>query len=309
MASMQDMKRRREGIRKIHQMTKAMQLVSTVKFQKARKQEEKTRAYFQSMRDITAFLWAKLDAENNLFLRKIESRIQDVVVITSDRGMAGGYNSHVVHLAEETARSGKETIFYVFGKKGKELLKQKGLHLAEQMPDASEKMAESDKRQAGAEYENAKKIAEELWKRYQEGACGSVWLIYTEFRNAITQVPQKIRLLPPEPGAERQWGPNEEIPKGEILEVSEKEMIPTVLETEPSEEAFLEQLMPVYLAGMLYGAWTEAMASENGARMQAMDLATQNAEEMLTRLVLQYNRIRQGNITRELTEIVAGGES
>ena len=299
MASMQDMKRRREGIRKIHQMTKAMQLVSTVKFQKTRKQEEKTRAYFQSLRDITAFFWEKLDAENNLFLNINKSNIQDIVVITSDRGMAGGYNSHVVHLAEEAALSGKETVFYVFGKKGKELLKQKGLHLA----DYSGEMVESDKRQAGLDYKKTKEMAKELWERYQEGVCGSIWLIYTEFRNAITQVPQKIRLFPPDPGAQQRQS-DEAVPA-----VLEKEAVSTVLETEPSEEAFLKQLMPVCLAGMLYGAWTEAAASENGARMQAMDLATQNAEEMLTRLVLQYNRIRQGNITRELTEIVAGGES
>ena len=202
-------------------------------------------------------------------------------------------------MAEEAALSGKETVFYVFGKKGKELLKQKGLHLA----DYSGEMVESDKRQAGLDYKKTKEMAKELWERYQEGVCGSIWLIYTEFRNAITQVPKKIRLFPPDPGAQQRQS-DEAVPA-----VLEKEAVPTVLETEPSEEAFLKQLMPVCLAGMLYGAWTEAAASENGARMQAMDLATQNAEEMLTRLVLQYNRIRQGNITRELTEIVAGGES
>ncbi len=283
MASMQDMKRRREGIRKIRQMTKAMQLVSTVKFQKARKQEEKVRAYFQSLQEVTGFLWEKLNFERNIVLDKNKKEIQDIVVITSDRGMAGGYNSHVVRLAEAAVTSGKEPIFYAVGKKGKELLQQKGFHLEEVLSDLP------------GTYETAKQMAEMLWKRYRAGDSGSVWLVYTEFRNAITQVPKKVRLLPPEPGEEKQ-----RLLTGEMQ---------AVVETEPDEEAFLEQLMPVYLAGMLHGAWTEAVASENGARMQAMDLATQNAEEMLAQLVLQYHQIRQGNITRELTEIVAGGES
>lgn len=286
MASMQDMKHRQAGIRRLHQMTKAMQLVSAVKFQKAKKREEKIREYFQSLRKMTGYLWEKLQAENMFGLNEKENNIQDIVVISSDRGLAGGYNSHVVRLAEETASAGQESVFYVFGKKGKELLKQKGLYMVENVPGEAAEAGES----AGkSEDEGVKQIAEMLWERYRTGKCGSSWLIYTEFRNALTQTPKKIRLLPPETEA------------GQQPDVA--------LETEPEEGAFLEQLIPFYLTGMLQGARTQAETSENGARMQAMDMAAQSAEGMLTQLVLQYNRIRQGNITRELAEIVAGGAS
>ena len=140
------------------------------------------------------------------------------------------------------------------------------------------------------QYQDAKVVSERLLQDFANGEIGEIYLAYTEFKNTVSQIPKMIKLLP--------------------VEAKEQEVDSlTLMNFEPSEEEVIERLVPQYMTSILYGAFVEALASENGARMQAMDAATNNAEEIINELELKYNRARQGAITQELTEIIAGAEA
>lgn len=283
MASMRDIKRRRSSISSTQQITKAMKLVSTVKLQKTKAKAESSRPYFDRMYKTVTSILTRSGIVDHRYLKPGASDVKGVIVISSNRGLAGGYNSNVVKLVTKGELQDKKLLLYTVGKKGREALEKKGYALRR---DYSEVIN-------APLYSDAVEIAEQVLADFEEGRIGEIYLAYTSFKNTVVHEPKLLKLLPVEFSAE---------------ELPEKEKN-TLMNYEPGEEETLDIIIPKYMTSLLYGAMTEAVASENGARMQAMDSATSNAEEMIENLALQYNRARQGSITQELTEIIAGAEA
>ncbi len=288
MASMRDIKRRRMSIQSTQQITKAMKLVSTVKLQKARARAENTQAYFDSMYKTVTSMLSKTKHIEHPYLMKGDSDKIGIVVVTSNRGLAGGYNSNIIKLVTGQGFDKAKVKIYAVGSKGVDSLVRKGYEIT---ADYSEMIEEPV-------YGDAKEIAKRLLTDFTTGEIGEIYLAYTFFKNTVSHVPTLMKLLPINP---------EEMNVKEEVEEDDDKL--TLMNFEPNEEEALNLLVPKYMSSILYGAFVEAVASENGARMQAMDSATSNAEEMISDLGLKYNRARQSSITQELTEIIAGAEA
>lgn len=281
MAAMRDIKRRNESIRNIQQITKAMKLVSTVKLQRAKGRAESVRLYADKIYAMAVSMLRKAEDTNLSYLKKKESSKNGVIVISGNRGLAGGYHHNIVKAVMEQNLTPKNTLVYGVGKKGSDLLKRKGYTIA----------AEADQMIDDPCFEDAQALGKSLLDAYEEGEIGKIYLAYTRFKNAVTHIPTVIQLLPPT----------------SLAEQDRKEE--TYMDFEPEVDEMLKTVIPKYISSFLYSAIAESVASENGARIQAMDLATSNAEEMINELSLAYNRARQGAITQELTEIISGAEA
>lgn len=285
MASMRDIKRRKGSIQSTQQITKAMKLVSTVKLQKARTRAEQTNPYFNYMYQTVTSMLAKSGTIDHPYLRKGESTKKAVVVITSNRGLAGGYNSNITKLVTGSEELPMEDVeVYAIGNKGKETLERRGYEIKEDDSGIIESPS----------YEDAAVLCKKILADYTAGKIGEIYLAYTHFKNTVSHEPKLIKLLPVEFDEE------------EISQAAEANVL---MNYEPNEEEALDMIIPKYVTSLFYGALVEAVASENGARMQAMDSATSNAEELISDLTLKYNRARQGSITQELTEIIAGASA
>ncbi len=288
MASMRDIKRRKDSIQSTGQITKAMKLVSTVKLQKARVKAESCQPYFEHMRAAVSTMLRKSNNLSHPYLNAGQSDKKAVIVISSNRGLAGGYNSNLMKQVTEGGFSKKDTIVYAVGRKAKEGLARKGYQIAK---DYSYVMN-------APVYKDAMEIGREVLDAFVKGEVGEIHLVYTVFKNTVTHVPTLLRLLPVDQTA--------------LEQEEEKENLNdrlTLMNYEPDAEEALGIIIPKYINSLIYGALSQAIASENGARMQAMDSATNNAEEMISDLSLMYNRARQGSITQELTEIIGGANA
>ena len=288
MASMRDIKRRRTSIQSTQQITKAMKLVSTAKLQKARSRAEDSKAYFNCMYQTMTSLLAKAGNLDHPYVKSNGCEKKAIVVGTSNRGLAGGYNSNIVRLITGSDFKKEDVRIYAVGGKGLELLKHRGYEV---VADYSEIIEEPV-------YDDAKVVATRLLDDFAKGEIGEIYLAYTFFKNTVSHIPTLMKVLPVE-AQEAEEGEEEANAVDKI----------TPMNFEPEEEEAVRLLVPKYISSILYGAFIEAVASENGARMQAMDSATSNAEEMINDLELKYNRARQGAITQELTEIIAGAEA
>lgn len=293
MASMRDIKRRRTSIQSTQQITKAMKLVSTVKLQKARAHAESSKAYFDCMYSTIRSMLSKAGNINHPYLRPNGSDKIGIVVVTSNRGLAGGYNSNIVKLITSAGFDRDKVRIYAVGSKGAENLAHKGY--GEVVADYSDIIE-------APTYGDARAIGSQLLNDYTSGDIGEIYLAYTFFKNTVSHIPMLMKLLPLSA---------EDVEAEARTEGREADAVDalTLMEFEPNEEEAMNMLIPKYMTSILYGAFVEAVASENGARMQAMDSATDNAEEMIDDLGLKYNRARQGAITQELTEIIAGAEA
>ena len=283
MASMRDIKRRKDTIQSTGQITKAMKLVSTVKLQKAKGRAESTRPYSDLMYETVQSILAKSGHISHKYLSAAASQKKAVIVITSNRGLAGGYNTNITKLITDGGFDSDETVIYAVGKKGRELLERKGYEIK---ADYSEAVNEPI-------YTDAKEICEEVLSAFTQGEVGEIYLVYTAFKNTVVHEPRSVKLLP--------------VSADEIQPVTDGSE--ALMTYEPSEEEALNMIIPKYLSSLIYGAMIESVASENGARMQAMDSATSNAEDMISSLSLKYNRARQAAITQELTEIISGANA
>lgn len=280
MASMRDIKRRKGSIQSTQQITKAMKLVSTVKLQRARQNAEQSADYFSCMYETVNSILAMTKGMKHPYLEGGEAGKRAVLVITSNRGLAGGYNSNIVKLVKAEFDR-EDTIVYAVGKKGRDALARQGYSIAADASDIVEEPA----------YADAMALSAGLLKSFAKGEIREIYLAYTRFQNTVSHVPTLIRLLPVQPPEEQEAG---------------EEKAQALMNFEMDEESALNLLIPKYVTSLIYGGLVEAVASENGARMQAMDSATSNADEMIEDLTLLYNRARQGSITQELTEIIAG---
>ena len=284
MASMRDIKRRKSSIQSTQQITKAMKLVSTVKLQKARTRAEQTNPYTNHMYQTVSSMLAKSGNVNHPYLVSGDSKKKAVVAITSNRGLAGGYNSNIVKLIANSDLPKEDVEIYAIGNKGLEAFVRKGFNV---------KYSDSELIESPS-YTDAAALCREVLKDYTEGEIGEIYLAYTHFKNTVVHEPTLIKLLPVEIDAE---------------DAAKSEGATAQMIYEPNEEEALDMIIPKYVTSLFYGALVEAVASENGARMQAMDSATSNAEEIISDLTLKYNRARQGAITQELTEIIAGASA
>ncbi len=285
MASMRDIKRRKGSIQSTQQITKAMKLVSTVKLQKAKHRAEQSKAYFNCMYETVSSILAKTENLNHPYLRGGESAKKAVIVITSNRGLAGGYNSNIVKLIMQSGLKKEDLRVYAIGKKGRDSLYRKGYEIVEEDSDIIEEPL----------YVDAMALSSRVLDSYVKGEIGEIYLAYTGFKNTVVHEPTLLKLLPIEPEKKDDNGQE----KGSKA----------LMNFEPEDDEALELIIPKYITSLIYGGLIEAVASENGARMQAMDSATSNAEEMIDHLSLMYNRARQGSITQELTEIIAGANA
>ena len=249
MASMRDIKRRRDSIQSTGQITKAMKLVSTVKLQKAKGKAESTKPYSDLMYETVSNILAKSGNINHKFLKAGDSNKKAVIVITANRGLAGGYNNNIAKLITNSDIPKEDAYIYAIGRKGREVLERKGYEIK-------------------ADYSDV--INEPM---------------YTDAK--------LIKLLPVEPEQQKEGGTEST----------------ALMNYEPDEDEALNMIIPKYICSLIYGALVESVASENGARMQAMDSATSNAEEMISDLSLKFNRARQASITQELTEIISGANA
>lgn len=283
MASMRDIKRRKTSISSTQQITKAMKLVSTVKLQKAKNKAEETTPYFRYMYQTVCSMLAKAGNIDHPYLRKSASDKKGIIVITSNRGLAGGYNSNIVRLITGSDIPVEDARIYTVGRKGQEALARKGYAMETDYSDVME----------APTYEDAQAISREVLEAYAAGEIGEIYLAYTHFKNTVSHEPTLLRLLPVQVNEEDLTTENTDL----------------LMNFEPNEEEALDMIIPKYITSLIYGALVEAVVSENGARMQAMDSATSNAEDMINDLSLKYNRARQGSITQELTEIIAGAEA
>lgn len=259
MASMRDIKRRKESVQSTGQITKAMKLVSSVKLQKAKVGAEVSKPYFETMYETVADMIAKSGQMSHPFLQKSKSDKKAVITITSNRGLAGGYNSNIVKMVSKDERFNKEdTVIYAVGVKGRDSLSRQGYKIA---GDYSEAINEPL-------YADAMEIGKELLSKFTSGEIGEIYLAYTIFKNTVVQIPTLIKLLPID--AEDIVSEQEEEPQSPLDKI-------TLMNYEPEPEEALDAIIPKYINSLVFGGLVESHASENGARMQAMDSATSNA--------------------------------
>ncbi|WIV12178.1 ATP synthase F1 subunit gamma [Proteiniborus sp. MB09-C3] len=280
--SMKDIKRRIRSVGGIKQITKAMELVSSAKLRKARERLEMSRPYYQTLvRSIQDILSSTTGIRHPLLVKR-EVKNRAFIVITGDRGLAGGYNGNVMRLAESQIDDKEHAVILAVGQKGRDYFKRRGYNVAGEFLNISEEPCFMDASSIGG-------LAVEL---YEDCKVDEVNIVYTGFKSVMSQEPKILKLLPAE-------SIGEEGDKGSK----------TLIEYEPSPEEVLDYLIPKYIHSAIYGALIESSASEQGARRTAMESATDNAEEMIEDLELRYNRARQASITQEISEIVGGAEA
>lgn len=283
MASMKDIKRRRDSIQSTGQITKAMKLVSTVKLQKAKGKAESTKPYSDLMYETICNMLARSGNINHKYLVPGESSKKAVITITANRGLAGGYNTNLTKLITESGIPKEDIDIVAIGTKGRDYLARRGYNISEDDSDVINEPL----------YTDARSICDKQLERFAAGEIGEIYLAYTSFKNTVVHEPKLIKLLPVSVDTDG-------LSSGEDT---------TPMNYEPAEDEALNLIIPKYVCSLIYGALIEAVASENGARMQAMDNATSNADEMISDLSLKYNRARQASITQELTEIIAGANA
>jgi F-type H+-transporting ATPase subunit gamma len=290
MASLRDIRKRIRSVKSTQQITKAMKMVSAAKLRRAQDAIVAARPYARALDQMIADLVSRSEGLSHPLLTSRPVRRVEILALTSDRGLAGGFNANVIRrvarYAYERDRSTTLRITTV-GRKGLEAFRRRQLEIRKDQAGLYTRLS----------YDTARKLAEELSTEFLEDRVDQVLLVYNEFVSAITQRVVLAPLLPFERPAPREG----ESPTGLRSLVD--------FEYEPSKEAVLDRLVPQAVAVRVYRALLESVASEHGARMSAMENATSNASDAISRLTLTYNRTRQAAITKELMEIVSGAEA
>ena len=305
MASMKQIKKRKKSIESTGKITKAMKLVATVKLQKTKQIATDAVPYFDSMYETISSMIKRSSNVRHKYLQGKDGGKKAIIVFSSNKGLAGGYNSSIVKklVGEETIYDFNKdnTLVYAVGAKVRDELARRGFKIER---DYSEGME-------GASYGNYVEMASDILKDFTDGKINEIYLVYTFFKNTITHIPRVLKLLPLQSVEKSDNDETELISKAKFNVAKSKyeEEGNMPMNYELDDEEMLNLTIPQYISSLLYGAMTAAVASENGARMTAMDNATKNAKELSEKLGVMYNRARQGAITQELTEIVAGANA
>mmetsp|Transcript_1100 Transcript_1100/g.2184 ORF Transcript_1100/g.2184 Transcript_1100/m.2184 type:complete len:292 (-) Transcript_1100:409-1284(-) len=290
MPNLKDLKNRIASVKSTRKITKAMQMVAAAKLRRAQESAEMARPYADKMEAVMSGLASavgKAEGAPRLLAGTGKDDVHLLIVMTAERGLCGGFNSTIVRKARSHASKllseGKTVKILTVGKKGREQIKR----------DHADKMVGhvdlSDVKRVG--YANAADIASDVLARFEAGEFDVATIFYNRFESVISQVPTATQIIPA------------------VFEGGDDAEPATLYEYEPSEEAVLEDLLPRGIATQIFTALLENGASEQGARMSAMDNATRNAGEMIDRLTIEYNRSRQAVITSELIEIISGAEA
>ena len=283
MANLKDIRKRIVSVKSTQQITKAMQMVAASKLKKAQDGVVQARPYAAKMSDVLASLAVRVKPGKHPLLQRRDEKKVELLVITSDRGLCGGFNTNVSKAADAFLKEKaacEELTLSVVGRKARDYYRRRDWEFkTEELNPGS------------TNFSQAEAIARPIIDRYVEGEIDAVYVAYTEFQSAMTQHVIVKRLLPLEPKA-----------------LAEDE-IPVEYIYEPSEDALLADIIPRYIYTQIFSMLLESIASEHGSRMTAMDSATKNASEMTDKLTLLYNRARQAAITTELMEIVSGAEA
>ncbi|MGI6345067.1 MAG: ATP synthase F1 subunit gamma [Bacillota bacterium] len=284
MATMQDIRRRIKSINNLQQVTGAMQAVAAAKLRRAQAQLLAARPYTDKTEEVLQRLGGRIDTSLHPLLAQREVSRTGVIVITSDGGLAGSFNANIIRKAADmlAAYDRDATGVIAVGRKGRDYFRRRDYPLMGDFVGLGDDVS----------FSMADLIANTIVQFYQTGLLDEVYLIYAQYVNTLTQRPVVSRLLPLQP------------PESSTADVAGSEYI-----FEPSPEAVLDNLLPRYVATLVYRALLEAKTSEHGARMTAMDSASRNAEEMIKDLTLSLNRARQAAITREISEVVAGADA
>ena len=287
MPSLKDLKNRIATVKNTRKITKAMQMVAAAKLRRAQDAAVAARPYAERMTAVMAGLASaagKNEGAPKLLAGNGSDKVQLVVVMTSERGLCGGFNSTIVRLARariiELLAQGKTVKILTVGKKGRDQLKRDYSQYFVGHIDLTEV------KRVG--YVNAQAIARDILGRFAGGECDVVTLFYNRFQSVISQIPTALQVIPAK---------------------FEGAAVTTVYDYEPDEGAILADLLPRAVATQVFTALLENGASEQGARMSAMDNATRNAGDMINKLTIKYNRSRQAAITKELIEIISGAEA
>ena len=287
MPSLKDLKNRIGSVKNTRKITKAMQMVAAAKLRRAQEAAEAARPYAERMNSVMAGLAAGVgqsDSAPRLLAGTGKDQVHLLVVMTAERGLCGGFNSTIVRLARAKANAllaaGKTVKILTVGKKGREQLRR---DLASHFVGHVDL---SDVKRMG--YANAQGIARDILARFEGGEFDVATIFFNRFQSVISQIPTAQQIIPAK---------------------FEGDAAPALYDYEPSEEAILADLLPRGVATQIFAALLENGASEQGARMSAMDNATRNAGDMINKLTIQYNRSRQAAITKELIEIISGAEA
>lgn len=293
MAGMREIKQRIKGIKETRQITKAMKLISAAKLKKARQQLEQTRPYFlkveETMADILSHSANIVSPYFDLRHDK-ESRKKAYLIISGDKTLAGGYNHNLLKFTEAELNGDKEALLFVAGQIGRNYFLKENYNVASDFYYPVQNVT----------VYRAREIAEIILEGFRKGDFDEVNLIFTKMKSSISLEPHMLKLLPLDYDELVKEVTND----SNYIKNPDENML-----YEPSAEYVLEILISKYIKGIVYGAMVEGFTSEQSARMTAMDNATANADEMLQKLNLYYNRARQGIITQEITEIVSGAEA
>ncbi|OCT13107.1 F0F1 ATP synthase subunit gamma [Paenibacillus pectinilyticus] len=279
---MREIKRQIKSTQSTKQITRAMEMVSAANLRRAQRSAEAARPYSDKLKEVVQSIAAGSKGIKHPMLQTREVKKTGYLVITSDRGLAGGYNANVLRKVmteiRENHKSTAEYSIFVIGRKGSNYFHKRNMPVVEEVTGVPD----------SPKFADIKSVASAAVKNFENGTYDQLFLVYNQFKNAITQIPTMIRLLPME----------------EVTGVAAASY-----EYEPSPEGVLEVLLPKYAETLIYSAVLEGKASEFGARMTAMNSATKNATKMISGYTLAYNRARQASITQEISEIVAGANA
>ena len=290
MASLDDLKKRITSVKSTQKITKAMKMVAAAKLKRAQESAEKGRPYSQKMNNIILNLSGSISDKSNapkLLSGTGNEQVHLCVVMTSDRGLCGGFNANIIKKAKsyfsKLNKDGKELKIVTVGSKGNDQLKRAyGDKIIENI---------SFKNSKNANYFDAEKVGKTIIERFEKKEFDICTIFYNQFKNVITQIPQAQQIIPLNTKNNNENKPEESY------------------DFEPDEDEILSNLLPKNISTQIFKAMLENSASEQGARMSAMDNATRNAGEMVDKLTIEYNRSRQAAITKELIEIISGAES
>ena len=290
MASLDDLKKRIASVKSTQKITKAMKMVAAAKLRRAQDSAEKGRPYSEKMNNIILNLSRGISDKENapkLLSGTGNDNVHLCIIMTSDRGLCGGFNSNIIKKAKnyfsKILREGKKLKIITVGSKGNDQLKRMyGDKIIENI---------SFKESKNANYFDADKVRKVVIEKFENSEFDICTIFYNQFKNVITQIPQAQQIIPLN------------------SEDSEEKTSEESYEFEPDEDEILSNLLPKNISTQIFKAMLENSASEQGSRMSAMDNATRNAGEMVDKLTIKYNRSRQAAITKELIEIISGAES
>ena len=283
-SNMKAVKTRIKSVQNTMQITRAMELVASSKLRKAKDRAETCKPYFEELHSTLREIANGNTDFTSDDTRETEAEQTCYIVIGGDRGLAGGYNNNLFKMMEED-RADRTCVVLPIGKKPIEYCRRKRIRTLTEAFDLTADVSVSD----------CFTVAKLLCNAYREGVYGHLKLVYTRFQSMLSQIPDVVRVLPLTDLIDSENG-------------TAKEPVRELIEYDPDPSAVFDAIVPEYLAGLIYSAVCESLASELAARRNAMDNATKNAEEMIETLNLQYNRARQSSITQEITEIIAGAE-